>query len=48
MIAANIGNDATVGQALFMVGSATFEHGTVLSGRLRVTYWLLMEEERHK
>jgi hypothetical protein len=29
MTAANIGNDAALGQALFMVGNATFEHGTL-------------------
>jgi hypothetical protein len=27
MTVANIGNDAALGQALFMVGNATFEHG---------------------
>ena len=29
MTAANIGNDTTLGHVLFMVGNATFEHGTL-------------------
>ena len=29
MTVANIGNDAAMGQALFMVGNAAFEHGTL-------------------
>ena len=29
MTVANIGNDAALGHALFMVGNATFEHGTL-------------------
>jgi hypothetical protein len=29
MMATNIGNDAAFGQALFMVGNATFEYGTL-------------------
>ncbi len=32
-MATNIGNDAALGQVLFMVGNATFEHGTLCALR---------------
>ncbi len=45
MTVANIGNDSAMGQALFMVGNAAFEHGTLRALRsLSITCVILLAQ----